>query len=271
MAGLRVIELSRVLAAPVAGRTLACHGAEVIWVTSPNLPDLPGSDRDVSRGKRTVQLDLDDESDRHQLKELVKDADVFIQSYRPGSMERRGFGAEELRKINPGLIYAKYARLVSQYLIAHGSLSAWGPGPWAGRRGFDSLVQTATGFNVSEALAAGKGEVARPFPCQALDHSAGYLLAAGIQAAVIRRMEEGGGWDVNVYLQGCMDLLKSLGRVEDGFEEQPYSLEDVQRFLEERQSGLGLMKAVTHAGRIEGCQSGFDHMPKPLGSDEPVW
>lgn len=105
--GLRVLELSRVLAAPVAGRTLAHHGADVIWITSPNLPSLPGSDRDVSRGKRTVQLDLDTNAGQDKLRELVKDADVFIQSYRPGSLEKRGFGAEELRKLNPGLIYAK--------------------------------------------------------------------------------------------------------------------------------------------------------------------
>ena len=105
--GLRVLELSRVLAAPVAGRTLAHHGADVIWVTSPNLPSLPGSDRDVSRGKRTVQLDLNTETDRSKLPELAKEADVFIQSYRPGSLEKRGFGAEELRQLNPGLIYAK--------------------------------------------------------------------------------------------------------------------------------------------------------------------
>jgi crotonobetainyl-CoA:carnitine CoA-transferase CaiB-like acyl-CoA transferase len=104
---LRVLELSRVLAAPVAGRTLAHHGADVIWVTSPNLPSLPGSDRDVSRGKRTVQLDLNTETDRSKLRELAKEADVFIQSYRPGSLEKRGFGAEELRQLNPGLIYAK--------------------------------------------------------------------------------------------------------------------------------------------------------------------
>lgn len=107
LTGLRVVELSRVLAAPVAGRTLACHGADVIWVTSPNLPDLPSSDRDVSRGKRTVQLDLDVPADNESLKALMKDADVFIQSYRPGSLTRRGFGEEQLRELNPGLIYAR--------------------------------------------------------------------------------------------------------------------------------------------------------------------
>ena len=102
------MELSRVLAAPVAGRTLASHGAEVIWVTAPHLPSLPESDRDVSRGKKSVQLDLDSQHGRDTLLDLVRGADVFIQSYRPGSLEARGFGSGELRKTNPGLIYARY-------------------------------------------------------------------------------------------------------------------------------------------------------------------
>lgn len=90
-------------------------------------------------------------------------------------------------------------------------------------------------------------------------------------AAAARRTKEGGAWDVHVSLQGCMDRLKSLGRAEHGFEEEPFSLDDVERFIEERETGLGWMKAVKHAGVIDGCQSGFVHMPKPLGSDEPAW
>ena len=82
--GLRVVEMSRVIAAPVAGRTLAAHGADVIWITSPTLPDLPSLDIDLSRGKRTVQLDIKKEDDKARLLELLLTADVFIQSYRPG-------------------------------------------------------------------------------------------------------------------------------------------------------------------------------------------
>jgi crotonobetainyl-CoA:carnitine CoA-transferase CaiB-like acyl-CoA transferase len=95
-----------VIAAPLAGRTLAAHGADVLWITSPNLPDLPGLDRDFARGKRTAQLDLNKPEDKSRLTELIKDADVFLQSYRPGALASKGFGPEAVRKINPNIIYA---------------------------------------------------------------------------------------------------------------------------------------------------------------------
>lgn len=172
--GLRVLEMSRVIAAPLAGKTLAAHGADVLWVTSPNLPDLPTMDRDFGRGKRTIQLDINKAADFEQLKELIKTADVFIQGYRPQALAKRGLSPTEVVKLNPGIVYA--------------SLSAFGPkGPWSGRRGFDSLVQTCSGMNVSEAEHFGAGEPARPTPCQALDHAGGYLLATGILGSLCRR------------------------------------------------------------------------------------
>ncbi|KAG9118338.1 hypothetical protein FRC07_007204, partial [Ceratobasidium sp. 392] len=120
--GLRVLDLTRVIAGPVCGRTLAAHGADVIWITSPNLPNLPALDVDTSRGKRTVQLDLNAEEDLSTFRRLLKDADVLLQSYRPDSLARRGFGPDELAQDYPGLITA--------------SLSAFGlDGPWGGRRG----------------------------------------------------------------------------------------------------------------------------------------
>lgn len=150
------------------------------------------------------------------------------------------------------------------------SLSAWGPGPWAHKRGFDSLVQTATGVNASEAQAFSSG-AARALPCQALDHSGGYYLASGILAALWHRGREGGGWDVNVSLQGCMQLLKDLGRTEEGVTSPMFDQAEVDMVSEEQMSGLGMMKAVGHAGVLEGCKGGFDFMPKTLGSDKPEW
>lgn len=160
--GLRVVEMSRVIAAPLAGKTLAAHGADVIWVTSPSLPDLPAMDRDFARGKRTISVDLANESDKHKLQELIKSADVFLQGFRPGALAGLGLSDAVLRKENPDLIIA--------------NMSAYGQhGPWAGRRGFDSIIQTCSGMNVSEAEHAGEGQVARPTPCQALDHAGGYF------------------------------------------------------------------------------------------------
>lgn len=258
---IRVLEMSRVIAAPVAGRTLAAHGADVIWVTSPTLPDLPDLDIDVSRGKRTIQLDINRPSDKSTLIELLRTADVFIQSYRPGSLAAHGLSAEELYKINPQLIIA--------------SLNAYGvEGPWSHNRGFDSLVQTCSGLNVADATRFGGSEPVRVLPCQALDHGAGYLLATGIIAALYKRATIGGAYEVKVSLAGVMKYLRSLGQYKgrSGFQRTDLSaLEDVERFLETRQTAFGELRAVGHSARIEGVSIGWEHMPKILGSDEPVW
>lgn len=260
--GLRVLEMSRVIAAPVAGRTLAAQGADVLWVTSPNLPDLPGIDRDFGRGKRTVQLDIHAPADKERLIDLIRTCDVFIQSFRPGSLASYGFSPQELVELNPDIICA--------------NMSAFGPsGPWARRRGFDSLVQTCSGMNVSEAEHAGDGEAARAMPCQALDHAGGYLLATGVLAAVYHRGTRGGAWRVDVSLAGVMKHLRSLGQYpgSTGFDCEDYTkLEDVPvDFLEVRETGFGQMRAVKHCAAVDGCEVGWEVMPKPLGSDRAEW
>jgi len=261
LSGLRVVELSRVIAAPVAGKTLAAHGADVIWVTSPNLPTLPDLDIDLSRGKRSVQLDIHDPDDKTKLLELIRTADVFLQGYRPGALEALGLGTQDLLLLNPNLIIA--------------NLSAYGPhGPWAKRRGFDSIVQTVSGINVSEAEHAGKGGAARVLPCQALDHASGYFLAAAVMAAVYRRMAEGGAYQVDVSLAGTMKYLRSLGQYDgdSGFACADITdREQVSEYVETKPSGLGELSAISHAASIEGYEIGWDVMPTPLGSDEPRW
>ncbi|OLN83307.1 CaiB/baiF CoA-transferase family protein [Colletotrichum chlorophyti] len=260
--GLRVVEMSRVIAAPVAGKTLAAHGADVLWVTSPNLPDLPVLDREFSRGKRTIQLDIRKASDKAKLLELLRTADVFIQGYRPQSLAGMGLSPEELTATNPGLILA--------------NLSAFGPdGPWSTRRGFDSLVQTCSGMNVSEADHFGAGESARPMPCQALDHAAGYFLATGVSAAVYKRATEGGSWIVDVSLARVMKYLRSLGQYpgHSGFEcpdiKGPADVEE--SLFATSDTTFGKMKYVRHAAEIQGCKVGWEIMPKPLGTDIPEW
>ncbi|USP77576.1 hypothetical protein yc1106_04850 [Curvularia clavata] len=259
--GIRVVEMSRVIAAPVAGKTLAAHGADVIWVTSPSLPDLPDLDIDLSRGKRTVQLNINKSEDKAKLLDLLSTADVFIQSYRPGSLAAKGLSAAELRKINPRLVVA--------------SLNAYGPdGPWSQNRGFDSLVQTCSGINVAEAQSYGDNEPARVLPCQALDHGAGYLLATGIMAALYKRGTEGGTYEVRVSLAGVMKYLRSLGRYEgkSGFDRKDFERsQDVERYLESRETEFGTLRAVRHAATIENLEVKWEIMPKPLGSDTPIW
>ncbi|PVG03554.1 CoA-transferase family III [Serendipita vermifera] len=207
--GVRVVELTRVIAGPVAGRTLASFGADVLWITSPNLPSLPDVDLDTSRGKRAAQLDLNEEGGVDKLRELVKGCDVFLQSYRPGALEKRGFGPRELAEVRPGIVVAN--------LRGYG----W-EGPWAEKRAFDSLVQAATGFNRAEgkayALAQGEDEATastriKTLPVQCLDHGAGQLLAFGVMAALARSFTEGGSWEVRVSLAGVGQWLRDLGQL----------------------------------------------------------
>ncbi|KAI0425091.1 CoA-transferase family III [Xylaria sp. FL1042] len=286
LSSLRVLEFSRVIAAPAAGKTLAAHGADVLWVTSPHLPDLPGLDREFARGKKSVRLDLNDAHDKARALTLAQEADVVLQGYRPGSLAARGLGAEELGRVNPGVIVA--------------DLSAFGKrGEWCGRRGFDSLVQTASGMNVAEAehygMGTGEGEgegegnaaVARALPCQALDHGAGYLLAAGVCAAVYHREKDAregrrvGAYVVDVSLAGVMWYLRSLGQYEgrSGFEGEDYTIlgadevksEEERGFFETRETPFGEMTFLRHSASIDGFEPGWERMPTPLGACEAVW
>lgn len=280
LGGIKVLEMSRVIAAPVAGRTLAAHGADVLWITSPNLPDLPSIDIDTARGKRTAQLDITQPEDLDVLLHLLDDADVFLQSYRPSSIAARGLSAAQLVKRRNKNATRSSGRGTRGIVCAN--LSAYGPsGPWKGRRGFDSLVQTCSGMNVSEALHFGQVDPpAKPTPCQALDHAAGYFLAAGIMAALYRQGKEGGSWQVDVSLAGTMKYLRSLGQLEGRsgflpFERQAAGVPDEdggsEMTFEKRMSAFGLLNAVKHSASVEGVEVGWDIMPKPLGSDAPKW
>jgi hypothetical protein len=262
--GLRVLELSRVIAAPLSGKTLAAHGADVLWVTSPNLPDLPAIDRDFGRGKRSIHVDLSSEEGREDISNLLEGAHVFVQGFRPGSVASRGLSPAELAK-----------RFQSRGIIC-ANMSAYGPnGPWSSKRGFDSIVQTCSGMNVSEAEHFGDGAASRPTPCQALDHAGGYFLAAGIMAAVYKQATEGGSWEVDVSLAGVMKYLRSLGQFEGntGFQTEDYtSPKDVpEEYLETRKTGFGDMTAVRHSASIEGVNVGWDIMPMELGSEKKEW
>ncbi|KAJ9638630.1 hypothetical protein H2204_004106 [Knufia peltigerae] len=262
--GVRVVDMTRVIAGPVAGKTLAAHGAEVLWVTSPNLPDLPELDRDLARGKRTVQLDVRNPEDLEALMNLLEDADVLLQSYRPGSLGGLGITEEAILRRRKG----------RPIVIAN--LSCFGTaGPWKHRRGFDSIVQACSGMNVSEAEHHGKGEAAKPLPCQALDHASGYFLASGIMASLYRAWTEGGSYRVDVSLAGTMKYLRSLGQFpgDSGFETSDYEKsEDVpEEYFETRPSGFGELRAIKHSVRIDGAEVSWDIMPQPLGSHKPKW
>jgi len=174
LAGVRVLDLSRVIAGPVAGRALAVHGADVLLISGPNLPAIPWLTIDTGRGKLTSFVELKSEQGRGVLRELLAQADIFSQGYRPRALAELGFSPEQAAGINPGIVYV--------------TLSAYGhAGPWAERRGFDSLVQTTTGFNHAEGQAAGV-EGPKELPAQMLDHATGYFMAFGAMMAKARKL-----------------------------------------------------------------------------------
>lgn len=251
--GLRVLDLTRILAGPVAGRTLAAFGADVMLVNSPHLPNIEAI-ADTSRGKLSVHVDLRTAAGRDTLRALVRQADVFLQGYRPGALAALGFGPDDLVRLRPGLVCV--------------SLSAYGTnGPWAGRRGFDSLVQTATGFNHAEAQAFGQAEP-RALPLQALDYGAGFLLAFGAQAALLRRAHQGGSWHVQVSLARTGQWLRSLGRCQGFQRVAKPGFDDV---LETADSGFGRLQAVRPAARFSHTPAGYARPAMPPGSHPPVW
>ena len=255
--GLRVLDLTRVIAGPVCGRTLAAHGAEVLHITGPHLPSFPHLILDVNRGKRAAHLDLRQEADRATLRDLVTGTDVFVQGYRPGAISGHGFAPAGLAALRPGIVCT--------------SLSAYGEvGPWANRRGFDSLVQTASGFNHAEAMAA-EVEGPKPLPCQALDHASGYLLAFGTLAALLRRAEEGGSWLVRVSLAGTGRWLRGLGRLSEGFAVRAPAMEDIAHLLEDSDSGFGRLTAMRHAGQLAATPPHWDLPSVPLGRHPAAW
>ena len=257
LSGVRVLDLTRVIAGPVCGRTLAAHGADVLNISAAHLPAIEALVIDAGRGKLTAQLDLRTESGRAQLQALARGTDIFVQGYRPGGLASHGFAPEELARLRPGIICV--------------SLSAYGhEGPWAGKRGFDSLVQTATGFNQAEGQAAG-GDKPGPLPCQALDHGSGYLMAFGAMAALSRRLREGGSWHVRVSLAQTAHWLRHLGRLPHGLGVPDTTFAAVEDLLETAKSGHGMQTGVRHAGVLTKTPARWDRPAMPLGSHLPSW
>jgi crotonobetainyl-CoA:carnitine CoA-transferase CaiB-like acyl-CoA transferase len=257
LAGLRVLDLSRVIAGPVAGRTLAAHGADVLLVSGPDLPAIPWLSIDTGRGKLTSFVDLRSEQGRSVLRDLLAQADIFSQGYRPRALAALGFSAEDAARISPGIVYV--------------SLSAYGhAGPWAERRGFDSLVQTATGFNHAEGQAAGI-DGPKELPAQILDHVTGYLMAFGAMMARARQSREGGSWHVRVSLAQTGRWLRNLGRVAGGLTTADLKGDTVQRFIEEMPSGFGPLQAISHSAALSKTPARWARPAMPLGSHPPQW
>lgn len=251
---IRVLDLSRVIAGPVAGRFLASFGADVIRVDPP-FDDGLLTEIDTSFGKRRTTIDLRDERDRRRLDQLVADADIVLDAFRPGALAAIGYPDERLRQLAPDLII--------------GHLSAYGEdGPWGGRRGFDSVVQVATGL----AHACGFDPVAGPsqLPAQALDHATGYLLAAGLTAGLIRRQRDRQPSTITVSLARTAEWLAALGQQEKPTSALPrFFIADLLNVWTD--TSWGSIEHLRPVGRVGDRTASWARPPSPRNTADIGW
>ena len=256
LAGVRVLDLTRVLAGPTCARTLAEHGADVLRVTREDLADSGPSDFDTGIGKLSAHIDLRDPAQAETMRGLVCDCDVFSQSYRPGALARRGLSPEALAELRPGIVYV--------------TLSAWGhEGPWRARRGYDTVVQSANGM-------AWRPNNERPafLPVSAHDYIAGYLLAYGAMVALGRRVREGGSWFVRVSLAGASCWFRGHGVLDPAeYQHLPAELppDELKGLLTEHESPAGRITHLAPVVQMSETPARWARPAVPRGYHAPVW
>jgi crotonobetainyl-CoA:carnitine CoA-transferase CaiB-like acyl-CoA transferase len=232
LSGVRVLDLTRVLAGPTCAKNLAEHGADVLRVSRPGLADSGVLDFDTGVGKLSAHVDMRDPAQMAQMRELARGCDVFSQAYRPGTLDARGLSPQELAELRPGIVCI--------------TLNAWGfRGPWKDRRGYDTVVQAANGM-------AWNGMDAPPLfaPVAQQDYVAGYLMAYGAMVALARRASEGGSWLVRVSLAGCGEWIRGHGLVApEDYERCPMQVADevVGPLLRQTSSPVGV---ISHLGPV---------------------
>ena len=254
LSGVRVLDLTRVLAGPIATRFLAGYGAEVLRI-DPLHWDEPSIVPEVNPGKRSARLDLRTDAGRATLRTLLADADVIVHGYRPGALAALGFGAAARRALNPALVDV--------------SLDAYGwYGPWSGRRGFDSLVQMSSG--IAEAgMRWRNADQPVPLPAQALDHATGYLMAAAVLRGLLMRVDSGDTLTARLSLARTAALLIEQSREDDarGFDAE--TAEDRAPAIE--RTSWGDAQRLRPPVRIDGTPMHWDLPAHALGGDEPAW
>jgi crotonobetainyl-CoA:carnitine CoA-transferase CaiB-like acyl-CoA transferase len=252
-AGIRVLDLTRVIAGPVATRFLAAYGADVLRVDPPGFEEVAAVLPESTAGKHAAALDLTAPDGRAAFEGLLATADVLVTGLRANALDRLGYGDAALAALNPALIIA--------------SLDAYGwDGPWRDRRGFDSLVQMSCGIAAAGAEASGKDKPV-PLPVQALDHATGYLVAAAVGLALTDRLARSAGSRIRASLISTANLLWSLPR--------PGTLPpppDPSAFpLEDTQTAWGPARRVALPGRIAGTEARWSVEAGPLGRHAPAW
>jgi hypothetical protein len=259
LAGLRVLDLTRVLAGPTCGRTLAQHGAEVLYVASPKLPATEFFVSDVNHGKLSTWLDLTTPGDLDRLKALVAEADVFSQGYRLGSLERMGLGPLDLARLRAGIVYT--------------SINAYGhEGPWANRPGWEQLAQTATGM--AEIHGAMLGDASPQLqPAAVTDYMTGFLAAFGTMVALDRRARFGGSYMVRVSLAQTAMWLRALGlkSADEMAAIQPVGPAEIDGWRIDSPSGFGVIRQLRPPVQLSATPARWTRPTVPLGTHSPAW
>ena len=253
LSGIRALDLTRILAGPVAARTLAENGADVLMITAEHLPQIKEHVMDTSHGKRSCYLDLKTAEGAAQLKELARDADVFSQGYRPGMMKDLGFGPEALAEMRPGIVCL--------------SISCFGAdGPLSHRAGWEQVAQTVTGI-------CNDGSPERPalLPAAACDYTTGYLGAYGVMLALARRAREGGSYHVRVSLCQSGMFIYRQGKTEFNAPNMDISAAELAEFCIDTKPASG---PIRHLGPVLQLSETPPHWTRPtpvLGGDATEW
>ena len=262
LSGIRVVDVTRVLAGPTCARTLAEHGADVMKISAAHLPNLGYQELDTGHGKLSTYLDLREQRKVDTLRGLVREADVFSQGYRPGTLGARGLSPEELAAIRPGLVYV--------------SLCAFGhTGPWASRRGFDTVMQTVSGITARQAeVVPGKTPGPQFYPVSAIDYCTGYLMATGAMVALKRRAEEGGSWLVRISLAQVGKWIVDLGEVPgEALRDVPaeFSAGELERWSMVTETPSGRLRHLKPVVQLSETPPYWARPSVPLGYHPPVW
>ena len=262
LAGVRVLDLTRVLAGPTCARTLAEHGADVMKITAGHLPNIGYQEYDTGHGKLNATLDLRDGRQMETLRGLVRQTDVFSQGYRPGTLGGRGLSPEELAELRPGIVYI--------------SLSAFShEGPGASRRGFDTVVQTVSGITQRQGeLFPGAIPGPQFYPVSAIDYLTGYLMAFGGIVALNKRIREGGSWLVRISLAQVGRWLVSQGeipetRLKDVASE--FTPEEIASWLMVSETPMGNLGHLSPVIGLSESAPRWSRPSVPLGYHDPIW
>lgn len=262
LSGVRVLDLTRVLAGPTCARTLAEHGADVMKITGAHLPNIGYQEYDTGHGKLNAQLDLRETKDMEILRGLVSQTDVFSQGYRPGTLGGRGLSPEELAELRPGIVY------ISLCAFSH-------MGPWASRRGFDTVVQTVSGItNRQGDLFPGATPGPQFYPVSAIDYLTGYLMAFGGMVALNRRVHEGGSWLVRISLAQVGRWLVSQGEIpEADLKNIPaeFTPEEIASWSTVSDTPMGKLGHLGPVLSLSETPPRWARTSVPLGHHDPVW